>query len=96
MDEEYDDTELGRIADERIQSFQADSSPVEESCFSSISDSNLTNRNVTERRESRILEESILQAAGIFHHLITLPTYHTAALSTDYLAKGSELLFIKT
>merc|ERR1712063_150391 len=53
MDEEYDDTELGRIADERIQSFQADSS----------------------------------QAAGIFHHLITLPTYHTAALSTDNLAK---------
>ena len=30
MDEEYDDTELGRIADERIQSFQADSSQVEE------------------------------------------------------------------
>jgi isocitrate lyase len=31
--------------------------------------------------------------AGIFHHLITLPTYHTAALSTDSLAKeyfGSE------
>ncbi|MCF6263636.1 MAG: isocitrate lyase [Xanthomonadales bacterium] len=26
--------------------------------------------------------------AGIFHHLITLPTYHTAALSTDQLAKG--------
>ena len=26
--------------------------------------------------------------AGIFHHLITLPTYHTAALSTDDLAKG--------
>ena len=26
--------------------------------------------------------------AGIFHHLITLPTYHTAALSTDELAKG--------
>ncbi len=25
--------------------------------------------------------------AGIFHHLITLPTYHTAALSTDSLAK---------
>ena len=33
MDEEYDDTELGRIADERIQSFQADSSQVKESCF---------------------------------------------------------------
>ena len=26
--------------------------------------------------------------AGIFHHLITLPTYHTTALSTDNLAKG--------
>ncbi len=25
--------------------------------------------------------------AGIFHHLITLPTYHTTALSTDNLAK---------
>ncbi|MCB8887637.1 isocitrate lyase [Vreelandella malpeensis] len=26
--------------------------------------------------------------AYVFHHLITLPTYHTAALSTDNLAKG--------
>jgi isocitrate lyase len=26
--------------------------------------------------------------AGIFHHLITLPTYHTAALSTDNLARA--------
>ncbi|GAA3900801.1 isocitrate lyase [Halomonas cibimaris] len=26
--------------------------------------------------------------AGVFHHLITLPTYHTAALSTDNLARG--------
>ena len=26
--------------------------------------------------------------AGIFHHLITLPTYHTAALSTDTLTQG--------
>ncbi|KAA0015782.1 isocitrate lyase [Salinicola corii] len=26
--------------------------------------------------------------AGVFHHLITLPTYHTAALSTDELAEG--------
>ncbi len=25
--------------------------------------------------------------AGVFHHLITLPTYHTAALSTDTLSK---------
>jgi len=54
MDEMYDDTELGRLADEKIQSFQPDSS----------------------------------MSAGIFHHLITLPTYHTAALSTDQLAKG--------
>ena len=28
MDEEYDATELGRLADERIQSFQSDSSQV--------------------------------------------------------------------
>jgi len=28
------------------------------------------------------------QVAGVFHHLITLPTYHTAALSTDNLTKG--------
>jgi isocitrate lyase len=26
--------------------------------------------------------------AGIFHHLITLPTYHTAALGTDILSEG--------
>ncbi len=26
--------------------------------------------------------------AGIFHHLVTLPTYHTVALSTDELASG--------
>ncbi len=26
--------------------------------------------------------------AGVFHHLITLPTYHTAALSTDTLSKN--------
>ena len=53
MSEEYDATELGREADERIRTFQADAS----------------------------------KRAGIFHHLITLPTYHTAALSTDNLAK---------
>jgi len=49
----YDDTELGKIADEKIRTFQADAA----------------------------------KRAGIFHHLITLPTYHTAALSTDNLAK---------
>jgi isocitrate lyase len=53
MNEEYDDTELGAEADEKIRTFQSDSS----------------------------------REAGIFHHLITLPTYHTAALSTDSLAK---------
>jgi len=53
MSEDYDATDLGCEADERIRTFQADAS----------------------------------RRAGIFHHLITLPTYHTAALSTDNLAK---------
>ena len=53
MDEKYDDTDLGKEADEKIRTFQADAA----------------------------------KQAGIFHHLITLPTYHTAALSTDNLAK---------
>ena len=53
MSADYDDTDLGREADDRIRTFQADAA----------------------------------KRAGIFHHLITLPTYHTAALSTDNLAK---------
>ncbi len=53
MSIKYDDTDLGREADEKIRSFQKDAA----------------------------------REAGIFHHLITLPTYHTAALSTDTLAK---------
>ncbi len=53
MSEEYDATELAKVADEKIRTFQADAA----------------------------------REAGIFHHLITLPTYHTAALSTDNLAK---------
>jgi isocitrate lyase len=53
MSVDYDATDLAAEADERIRTFQADSS----------------------------------RRAGIFHHLITLPTYHTAALSTDNLAK---------
>ncbi|GAB3488818.1 isocitrate lyase [Marinomonas epiphytica] len=32
-------------------------------------------------------QKEAAEQAGIFHHLITLPTYHTAALSTDNLAK---------
>ncbi len=54
MSVDYDDTELSKEADQRIQNFQRDGA----------------------------------RDAGIFHHLITLPTYHTAALSTDNLAKG--------
>ena len=53
MSVDYDATELGLEADERIRTFQADAA----------------------------------RRAGIFHHLITLPTYHTAALSTDNLAR---------
>jgi isocitrate lyase len=53
MSIDYDETELGAEADERIRTFQRDGSA----------------------------------RAGIFHHLITLPTYHTAALSTDNLAR---------
>ncbi len=53
MSVDYDTTELGIAADEKIRTFQADSA----------------------------------KRSGIFHHLITLPTYHTAALSTDNLSK---------
>ncbi|MEH6551803.1 MAG: isocitrate lyase [Pseudomonadales bacterium] len=35
----------------------------------------------------RTFQADSAREAGIFHHLITLPTYHTAALSTDNLAK---------
>jgi isocitrate lyase len=35
----------------------------------------------------RTFQRDASRDAGIFHHLITLPTYHTAALSTDNLAK---------
>jgi len=53
MKAEYDDSELGKAADDKIRTFQADAA----------------------------------RDAGIFHHLITLPTYHTAALSTDSLSQ---------
>jgi isocitrate lyase len=36
----------------------------------------------------RTFQRDAAREAGIFHHLITLPTYHTAALSTDTLARG--------
>lgn len=35
----------------------------------------------------RTFQSDASKHAGIFHHLITLPTYHTAALSTDNLAR---------
>ncbi len=36
----------------------------------------------------RTFQADAARQAGIFHHLITLPTYHTAALSTDNLARA--------
>ena len=35
----------------------------------------------------RTFQRDASARAGIFHHLITLPTYHTTALSTDNLAR---------
>ena len=48
------------------------------------------NTELAERADSMIqsFQRDGAREAGIFHHLITLPTYHTAALSTDNLAKG--------
>ncbi|CAN7706328.1 isocitrate lyase [Pseudoduganella sp. LjRoot289] len=42
---------------------------------------------VTADEKIRTFQADAAREAGIFHHLITLPTYHTAALSTDNLAK---------
>ncbi|ARN78311.1 isocitrate lyase [Nonlabens spongiae] len=50
----YDNTELCKRADEKIQSFQKDAAV----------------------------------KAGVFHHLITLPTYHTTALHMNDLSQG--------
>jgi isocitrate lyase len=35
----------------------------------------------------RTFQADASKRAGVFHHLITLPTYHTAALSTDNLSR---------
>ncbi len=53
------------------------------------------NSELAQEADNRIrnFQSDAAREAGIFHHLITLPTYHTAALSTDNLAKeyfGSE------
>mgnify|MGYP000032359724 CR=1 FL=1 len=42
---------------------------------------------ITADEKIRTFQADAAKDAGIFHHLITLPTYHTAALSTDNLAK---------
>ncbi len=39
-------------------------------------------------RQIQSFQRDASKRAGIFHHLITLPTYHTAALSTDRLSEG--------
>lgn len=48
------------------------------------------NSELAQEADQRIqnFQKDASREAGIFHHLITLPTYHTAALSTDNLAKG--------
>ncbi|MBB3168294.1 isocitrate lyase [Simiduia aestuariiviva] len=48
------------------------------------------NSELAQEADRRIqnFQKDASREAGIFHHLITLPTYHTAALSTDNLAKG--------
>jgi len=43
--------------------------------------------STTADEKIRTFQADAAREAGIFHHLITLPTYHTAALSTDNLAK---------
>lgn len=66
MDAIYDGSELCRLADEKIRTFQSDGARV----------------------------------AGIFHHLITLPTYHTTALhmndlTVGYFAEEGMLAYVK-
>lgn len=54
MSAQFDSSELGREADERLRRFQSD----------------------------------ISARAGVFHNLITLPTFHLTAKSTDELSRG--------
>ncbi len=46
-----------------------------------------TELGIAADKRIRTFQADGAKRAGIFHHLITLPTYHTAALSTDNLAK---------
>ena len=54
--------------------------------MSAIYDTTALGREADER--IRTFQKDASARAGIFHHLITLPTYHTAALSTDDLARA--------
>lgn len=47
-----------------------------------------TDLSVAADEKIRTFQADSAREAGIFHHLITLPTYHTTALSTDELAQG--------
>jgi isocitrate lyase len=47
----------------------------------------VTDLGVEADEKIRTFQADAAKDAGIFHHLITLPTYHTAALSTDNLAR---------
>ncbi|WP_317932038.1 isocitrate lyase [Halioxenophilus sp. WMMB6] len=46
-----------------------------------------TELSIEADRRIQSFQKDAAANAGVFHHLITLPTYHTAALSTDNLAK---------
>ena len=46
-----------------------------------------TELGVEADKKIQTFQADAAREAGIFHHLITLPTYHTTALSTDNLAK---------
>lgn len=46
-----------------------------------------TELGIAADKRIRTFQSDAAKRAGIFHHLITLPTYHTAALSTDNLAR---------
>ncbi|UVI38733.1 isocitrate lyase [Qipengyuania spongiae] len=50
-------------------------------------DYDITDLAIEADERIRTFQKDAAAQAGIFHHLITLPTYHTAALSTDNLAK---------
>ncbi|MEK6542496.1 MAG: isocitrate lyase, partial [Pseudomonadota bacterium] len=50
-------------------------------------DYDATELSVESDNRIRDFQRDAAARAGIFHHLITLPTYHTAALSTNNLAR---------